>query len=449
MTLNASGPISLAGTTAGQSIEVELGGTGTTTISLNDATVRTLAGVASGVITMPTNFWGKSNNFVEIQKIAGPGGLGTTGFGTSAAASSDGSTIVVTLPDYYNGSAYQSTAYVYIKSGATWVQQGSAINFGSTRATTQGAGRAGIAISPDGNTIFLGDPLRSSNVGAVCVYTRSAGTWSLSQTLVGTGYTGGPQQGSVITISSDGLTLAVSGQTNNSSIGAVWIYTLSGGTWSQQSTLIPTGYTFVTGVLFGRSLAISSDGNYLVVGTANGSNAGNNGPGAGWIFTRSGSTWTQAVSALRNTYTNFVGVSETGAIAIASVTSPTKLWFGLSGSSVGVCVLTGSGSTWANNTNSTTTSSIVSGETPSLVASADGSTLYMGLSGDNTVGTAYVYSINSSTGVLTVKQSLIGTGSVGSARQGSSLAVSSDGKVLVSGAPNDNSTIGAVWIFAK
>ena len=61
MTLNASGPISLAGTTAGQSIEIENGGNGTTTISLNDSAVRSLAGVPSGAITMPTNFYGKSN----------------------------------------------------------------------------------------------------------------------------------------------------------------------------------------------------------------------------------------------------------------------------------------------------------------------------------------------------------------------------------------------------
>ena len=62
MALNASGAISLAGTTAGQSIEVELGGNGVTMISLNDTTVRTLAGVASGQISMPINFWGKSSD---------------------------------------------------------------------------------------------------------------------------------------------------------------------------------------------------------------------------------------------------------------------------------------------------------------------------------------------------------------------------------------------------
>jgi len=61
MTMNSSGPISLAGSTAGVSIEYELGGGGTTQISLNDTNVRTLAGVASGAIVMPTNFYGKSN----------------------------------------------------------------------------------------------------------------------------------------------------------------------------------------------------------------------------------------------------------------------------------------------------------------------------------------------------------------------------------------------------
>ena len=63
MTLNASGPISLAGTTAGVSIEIENGGNGTTQISLNDTAVRSLAGVPSGAITMPTNFYGKSNAY--------------------------------------------------------------------------------------------------------------------------------------------------------------------------------------------------------------------------------------------------------------------------------------------------------------------------------------------------------------------------------------------------
>jgi hypothetical protein len=63
MALNSSGPISIAGTVTGQSIQVELNGNGTTQMSLNDAAVRTLAAVPSGEIAMPTNFYGKANLF--------------------------------------------------------------------------------------------------------------------------------------------------------------------------------------------------------------------------------------------------------------------------------------------------------------------------------------------------------------------------------------------------
>jgi len=69
MALNATGPISLAGTTAGVSIQIENGGNGTTQISLNDAAVRTLAGVATGAIIMPTNFYGKSNRVTSAITI--------------------------------------------------------------------------------------------------------------------------------------------------------------------------------------------------------------------------------------------------------------------------------------------------------------------------------------------------------------------------------------------
>ena len=61
MALNSSGPISLGGATAGQSINLELGQAATATTSLNATNVRTLAGVLSGQIIMPTNFWGKSS----------------------------------------------------------------------------------------------------------------------------------------------------------------------------------------------------------------------------------------------------------------------------------------------------------------------------------------------------------------------------------------------------
>ena len=60
MPLNASGAISLAGTTVGQSIACELGCSGTGQIDINRVDVRTLAGVASGQIGF-ASFYGKSS----------------------------------------------------------------------------------------------------------------------------------------------------------------------------------------------------------------------------------------------------------------------------------------------------------------------------------------------------------------------------------------------------
>lgn len=60
MPLNSSGPISLGGPTTGQSVNLELGKGATDTIAMNDANVRTLAGVPTGPIAF-SDFYGKSN----------------------------------------------------------------------------------------------------------------------------------------------------------------------------------------------------------------------------------------------------------------------------------------------------------------------------------------------------------------------------------------------------
>lgn len=70
MPLNVSGPISLGNIIVGQSINLELGQAFNAQISLNDTNVRTLAGVASGAIIMPTNFWGKSSTVPDLAVTA-------------------------------------------------------------------------------------------------------------------------------------------------------------------------------------------------------------------------------------------------------------------------------------------------------------------------------------------------------------------------------------------
>jgi len=61
MALDASGPISLGGSTTGQSVNLELGQSATAQISFNDASVRVLTNTTTGSsVAMPTDFWGQT-----------------------------------------------------------------------------------------------------------------------------------------------------------------------------------------------------------------------------------------------------------------------------------------------------------------------------------------------------------------------------------------------------
>jgi len=95
MPLNPSGAISLAGPVAGESIAVELGVSATATISLNDTNVRTLAQKPTGVIVMPTDFYGKSNITGTQKAIFGYGTVSTATSGFRSITNLVSSTGVV------------------------------------------------------------------------------------------------------------------------------------------------------------------------------------------------------------------------------------------------------------------------------------------------------------------------------------------------------------------
>lgn len=87
MALNSSGPLSLGGSTVGQSINLELGQSATALASINAANFRALAGVPSGQISI-SNFYGKSS---ESYFLAFTNGVSFRGISKST-----GGTIVVT-----------------------------------------------------------------------------------------------------------------------------------------------------------------------------------------------------------------------------------------------------------------------------------------------------------------------------------------------------------------
>jgi alpha-tubulin suppressor-like RCC1 family protein len=83
MALNLSGPISLGGSTVGQSVNLEIGVSATAQVSFNDAAVRTLTATTAGTaLVMPTDFYGKSQpTSIKLFMWGNPtsGGLGLGG----------------------------------------------------------------------------------------------------------------------------------------------------------------------------------------------------------------------------------------------------------------------------------------------------------------------------------------------------------------------------------
>jgi phospholipase/lecithinase/hemolysin len=139
------------------------------------------------------------------------------------------------------------------------------VGTGNTGTSRQGHS---VSLSSDGNTLAVGGYTDNSNIGATWIFTRSGSTWTQQGSkLVGTGSTGAANQGSSVSLSSDGNTLAIGGYVDNSGIGATWIFTRSGSTWTQQgSKLVGTGGVGLFGIVQGSYVSLSKNGNTLAVG---------------------------------------------------------------------------------------------------------------------------------------------------------------------------------------
>jgi hypothetical protein len=183
-------------------------------------------------------------------------------------------------------------AWVFTRAGAVWNAQARLVGTGQV----QGLQGASVALSSDGNTAIIGGPGDNDGVGAAWVFTRSGGLWSQQAKLVGTGVTDlFAQQGGSVSPSSDGNTAIVGGALDNyndsdlniGSTGAAWVFTRSGGVWSQLAKLVGTdalGYAEQ-----GSGVSLSGDGNTAIVGGP----GDNRGIGAGWVFTQAGGVWSQ------------------------------------------------------------------------------------------------------------------------------------------------------------
>ncbi len=223
-------------------------------------------------------------------------------------------------------------AYVFTRSGSTWSQQ-AYLKASNTDANDQ----FGISVTMAGNTVVVGATGEASNAtgvngdqndnsasggalrgaGAAYVFIRSGGTWSQQAYLKASNSDSGDQFGSSVAFAGNTVVVGATGEANNTTgvdgdqgdnsargvlggAGAVYVFTRSGSTWSQQAYLKASNTDSQD--QFGESVAIAGD--TLVVGLQNeASNAiGVNGnqsdnsefnAGAAYVFARNGNIWSQ------------------------------------------------------------------------------------------------------------------------------------------------------------
>ncbi len=317
-----------------------------------------------------------------------------------------------------------------------------------------GAGEVGrglfgyrVAVSGDGNTALIGGSSDSGGSGAVWVFTRSEGSW----TQQGAKLTGGEESGksrfgSSVALSANGNTALVGGYEDGSGVGAAWVFTRSEGSWTQQGPKL-TGGSEVGQGHFGFSAALSSDGNTALIG-----GGGDNGEvGAAWVFTRSEGSWTQQGAKLKGAGEE--GKGHFGFSVALSGNGNTALLGGVGdGSEVGAAwVFTRSEGSWEQQGGKLTGGSEVGkGEFGEGVAlSGEGNTALIGGGGDNgEVGAAWVFTRSEGSWAQQGAK-LTGGGEVGKGHFGFSVALSGEGDTALIGGGGDNNEVGAAWFFAR
>jgi hypothetical protein len=398
------------------------------------ARLRFLAGIIVAAMVLAAGFAANASAaFVQQgEKLTGgaeePNG---GGFGSDVALSGDGSTALIAADN-------ADATWAFTRAGGSWSKQGGPIQ-----------GRvADVALSADGNTALLATPF-----SGVSVFTRSGETWTQQggQLPGGTGELGG-NGGPMVALSADGNTALIGGPEENKDTGKVWVFTRSGETWTQQAEFVGDE---ASGFGFGFSVALSANGNTALIGgpmTSCGEHCERYpGPGAAWIFVRSGSTWTQQGNKLTvpdsRSFGQSVALSADGNTAL--IDSP--LAVSAEGWQTGSAwEFTRSGETWTPGAKITATGEIgpPCGFANSVALSADGNTALFGGPEDSR-GTGAVWVFARSGETWTQSQKLKGAGIVGGSEFGGgfgrSVAFSSATNTALIGEPNGN----AVWVFVN
>ncbi|MGI6496310.1 MAG: FG-GAP repeat protein [Kiritimatiellia bacterium] len=397
-------------------------------------------GTASGsayVFTRSGTAWSQQD------KLAAADGAAGDFFGYSVALSGD-TAFVGAYGDDDNG--YNSgSAYVFTRSGTAWSQQ-------DKLAAADGAAgdNFGCSVALDGDTALVGAYLDDDNgyaSGSAYVFTRSGGTWTQQAKLAAADGADGDWFGcSVALCSGTALVGAYGDSDNGAASGSACVFTRSDTNWAQQAKL--SAGDSATADWFGTSVALSGD--TALVGAYGDDDNGDN-SGSAYVFIRSGGTWTRQakLTADDGAAYDYFGWS----VALSGDTALVGAYLdddngAASGSAY---VFTRSGTAWTQQAKLTGADGADDDRFGCSVA-LSGDTALVGVDGDDDKGTdsgsAYVFARSGSTWTQQAKL----TASDGADEDYFGCSVALDGDTALVGAfwDDDNGTdSGSAYVFTR
>ncbi|MGH9838494.1 MAG: putative Ig domain-containing protein [Blastocatellia bacterium] len=228
-------------------------------------------------------------DWTQQQKLVANDGAAIDDFGHAVAISGD--TVAVSAPFDDAGTAVdQGSAYVFTRSGTTWMQQQKLL-------ATDGVAsdRLGTAIAVSGETVVVGagnDTIGGNTVqGSAYVFVRSGARWTEQQQLTANDGAAFDNFGASVALSGDTVVVGAPFKRIgvNSTQGAAYVFTRGSTTWTLQQRL--TAADGADGDLFGFSVALSGD--LAVVGAESDDSDTQGNQGAAYVFARGGTDWTQ------------------------------------------------------------------------------------------------------------------------------------------------------------
>jgi hypothetical protein len=234
--------------------------------------------------TVPSNHSaGTQGNWTELQKLLASDGAAGDAFGYCVSLSGD--TALIGTP-CNNGNI--GAAYVFICTGFNWTQQAKLVASDETFGF-------GFSVFLDGDTAIIGVPYDDGNTGSAYIFTRTGSTWTQQAKLLA--LDSAPDSLFAWSVVLDTDTALIGAPLDNANgilhSGSAYAFIRTGSTWTQQEKIFASDG--VEEDNFGFSVSLSGD--TAIAGAPLDDGSGDN-SGSAYVFTRTGTDWTEQAELL-------------------------------------------------------------------------------------------------------------------------------------------------------